>query len=180
MAVDQEKSTRRQTRVHRKGVACVELDQDEALPTGAVRMAIRLNAVEEGLLELEDVLHVHTDHEGLACSNRGVSHNDVFELVCAGGKDRGPLVDLGGIEEIEDGKVLNLENLVHAFKAEAAFSVEEVRDMSLLESGLLGEAEPGEFACFDAVPKNFTEVFLQDFELHGRSIASGLWRGIKS
>ena len=45
--------------------------------------------------------------------------------------------------------------------------------MSLFESGLLGQAKPGEFACFDAVPKNFTKIFLQDFELHGRSIAPG-------
>lgn len=69
--------------------------------------------------------------------------------------------------------MLDLEDFVHAFDAEAAFTVEEIGDMSLLESSLLRKAEPGEFACFDAVPKDLTEIILQDLELHGRSIAPG-------
>ena len=159
--------------MHGKGFTRVELDQNEALPIGAVGMAFRLNAVEEGLLELEDVFDVHADNKGLAGGNGGICEDDVFELVDAGRKDRGPFVDLCGIEEIEDRKVLNLQDLIHTFKAEPALAVEEVRDMSLLESGLLSKAEPGEFTCFDAVQKNFAEVILQDFELHGRSIAPG-------
>lgn len=173
MAVDQENGARGQTGVHRKGFAGVELDQDKALPTGAVRMGVRLKVVEEGLLELEDGPDVHADNKGLAGSNGRVGKHDVFEVVGAGRKDRGPFVDLSGIEEVEHRKVLNLKDLIHAFKAEPAFSVEEIRDVGLFESGLLGEAEPGEFACFDAVQKDFAEVFLQDFELHGRSIALG-------
>jgi len=47
--------------------------------------------------------------------------------------------------------------------------------MSLFESSLLGQAETGQLACFDSVPEDFTEVFLQNFELHGRSIALELW-----
>ena len=143
MAVDQKKSARSQTRVHRQSFVRVESDQNEALPIGVLGMAVRLNAVEEGFLELEDFFHVHAGNKGLAGSNGGVSQDDVLELVGAGRKDRGPFVDLCRIEEIEDRKVLNLKDLVHALKAEPAFSVEEVRDMSLLESGLLGEAESG-------------------------------------
>jgi hypothetical protein len=41
----------------------------------------------------------------------------------------------------------------------------------------LGETESGEFACFDSVPKDLAEVFLQGLELHGRSIAPGLGHG---
>jgi hypothetical protein len=34
--------------------------------------------------------------------------------------------------------------------------------------------EAGNFACFNALPKNLAKVFLQDFELHiSRSIAPG-------
>lgn len=143
MAVDQENGASGQTRVHRKGIACLELDQDEALPTGAVPMGFWLDAMEEGLLELENILHVHADNSRLGGGDGGVGEDDIFELVGAGRKDRGAFVDLGGIEEIEDRKVLNLEDLVHAFKAEATLPVEEVRDMGLFETGLLGKTEPG-------------------------------------
>lgn len=70
------------------------------------------------------------------------------------------------------------ENLVHAFDAEAAFFVEEVGDVGLFESGLLGEMKTGKLSCFDALPKNFAQILLQDPELHiGRSIAPGYsWR----
>src|SRR5690348_9369995 len=179
MAVDQERGSGGQSRMHGQGFASIELDQDEALPAGTVSMAFWLHAVEERLLELENLFHMHADNKRLAGSNRGVGEDDIFELVGAGRKDRSTFVDFGGIEEIKDREVLHLEDLVHAFEAESAFSVEEVGDVSLLESSLLGEAESCEFACFDAVQKNFEEVFLQDFELHGRSIALGYDAGIK-
>jgi hypothetical protein len=179
MAVDQERGSGGQSRMHGQGFASIELDQDEALPAGTVSMAFWLHAVEERLLELENLFHMHADNKRLAGSNRGVGEDDIFELVGAGRKDRSTFVDLGGIEEIEDREVLNLKDLVHTLEAEPAFSVEEVGDVSLLESSLLSEAEPGEFACFDAVQKNFAEVFLQDFELHGRSIAPGYDAGIR-
>ena len=143
MAVDQERGAQGQSGMHRQGFTSVELDQDEALPAGAVAVAFRLQAVEERLLELEDVFHMHADDERLGRGDGSIGEDDVFELVGAGGKDRGAFVDLGGIEEIEDRKVLNLEDLVHAFKAEATLPVEEVRDMGLFETGLLGKTEPG-------------------------------------
>ena len=179
MAVDQEQGAGGQTRIHREGFARIELDQNETLPAGAVPVGFWLDVVEKGLLELEDLFYVHADDERLGRGTRGISEDDIFELIGTGRKDRSTFVDLGGIEEIEDREVLHLKDLVHAFEAEAAFSVEEVGDMSLLESSLLGEAEPGKFTCFDAVQKNFAEVFLQDFELHGRSIAPGYDGGIK-
>ena len=64
-----------------------------------------------------------------------------------------------------------MKGLVHAFKAETALTIEEIGDMGLFESSLLGEPESGKFTCFDALPEDFTEVLLQYFELHGRSIA---------
>jgi len=126
MAVDQKKSARNQTRVHRQGFARVEPDQNEALPMGVLGMAFRLNAVEEGFLELEDFFHVHAGNKGLAGRNGGVGEDNILELAGAGRKDRSAFVDLGGIEKVEDRKVLNLKDLVHSLKAKASFPVEEV------------------------------------------------------
>ncbi len=43
--------------------------------------------------------------------------------------------------------------------------------MGLLETGLLGQTEAGQIAFLDPLPKSFAEIFLQDSEFHGRSIA---------
>ena len=59
-----------------------------------------------------------------------------------GGTTGGALVDLGGIEQVEDGEVLDVEDFVHAFDAEAALAVEEIGDVGLFESGLLGKSSP--------------------------------------
>lgn len=67
--------------------------------------------------------------------------------------------------------MLDTENLVHAFKAESALAVEEVGYVGLFESSLPSETETSKFTCFDALPEDFTEILLQYFELHGRSIA---------
>jgi hypothetical protein len=68
--------------------------------------------------------------------------------------------------------MLDLEDLIHTFEAESALAVEEIRDMGLFESGLLGKSESGEFACLNTVPKDLTKVLLQGLKLHdGRSIA---------
>ena len=62
--------------------------------------------------------------------------------------------------------MLDLENLVHALDAEAALAVEEIGDVGLFESGLLGQAESRKFTCFNAIPKDFSEIVLQGLELH--------------
>jgi hypothetical protein len=71
--------------------------------------------------------------------------------------------------------MLHGKNFVHAFEAEAALAVEEVRDVGLLESGLLGEVEAGEFSGFDALPQDLAKVVLQDFELHGAEYSTEIW-----
>jgi len=178
MAVDQERGSGRKAGRHGLGVAGIELDEDEALPGRAVGFGVGFQPGEERLLELEDLFHVHADDEGLGGGGERIGEDNVFEFVAAGGKNGGALVDLGGIEEVEDGEVLDVEDLVHAFEGESALAVEEVGDVGLLESGLLGEAESGEFPCCDAFPENFSEIVLQNFELHGRSIALGSEGGV--
>jgi len=173
MSVDEERGSGGEARIHGWGIPRIELDQDEALPGGTISVRFGPELVEEGLLELENFLHVHSGDVGAGGSGR-VGENYVLELVGTGRQDGGALVDLGGIEEIEDGEVLDLEDLVHALNGEAAFAVEKVGDVGLFESGLMGQAESGEFSCGNAVPENLAEVILKDFELHfQRSIASG-------
>ena len=172
MTVDQERSSGREAGRHGLGVAWVKLDEDESLPRGSVGFTVGSKFVEEGLLELEDVFHVHAGDKGLSGGGGGIREDDVFEVVGTGRKDGGAFVDFGGIEEVENGEVLDLEDFVHAFEAESTLAVEEVGDVGLFESGLLSEADPGKFTCFDTLPEDFTEILLQDLKPHWRSIAA--------
>src|SRR4051812_21956491 len=174
MAVDEERGSRGKAGRHGLGVAGVELDQDKAMPGRAVSFGFGFQLAQEGFLEFQDVFHLHADDEGLFGGDGGIGEDDILEVVGAGRKDGSALVDLGRIEEVEGGEVLDLENLVHAFNAEAALAVEEIGDVGLFETGLLGEAESSEFPCFDAVPKNFSEIVLQDLELHYAEYSIGL------
>ena len=145
MAVDQEHVAGSKARGHGRGIFWVELDEDESQPVIAVALHVRTQLAEERLLELEDRLDVHGGDKGLGGGGGG-GEEDVFELVGAGGEDGGALVDLRGVEEVEDGEVLDLEDLVHTLDAKAALTVEEIGDMGLLESGLLGEFKAGQVA----------------------------------
>jgi hypothetical protein len=159
---------------HAGGLPGVELDEHEAVPAGAVAVGFGFQFVQEGFLELEDVFDLHGGDERLSGSGGGVGEQNVFKFVGAGGQDGGALVDLGGIEQIEHGKMLHGEDFVHAFQAKAALAVEEIGDVGLLESGLLGQVQAGEFSCFDALPEQLAKVILQDFELHGPEYSTGL------
>jgi|SRR5580765_8314788 len=141
MAVNEERGSGREAGKHGQGVAGVELDQNEAVPGGAVSLGLRPELVEERLLELEDFLYVHADDEGFGSGGGGIGEQDVFEVVAAGGKDGGAFVDFHRIEEIEDRQMLDLEDLVHAFKTDTTLAIQEVRDVGLFKTGLLGESE---------------------------------------
>jgi len=141
MAVDQERGSGGEAGRHGQGIPGIELDQDKAVPGGAVALGFRPEFVEEGLLELEDFLHVHADNERFGGSGGGIGEKDIFKLVAAGRKDGSPFVDFGRVEQVEDGEVLDLEDLVHALKAESTLAVQEIGDVSLFKTGLLGESE---------------------------------------
>jgi len=70
--------------------------------------------------------------------------------------------------------MLDRQDLVHAFEAKTAFLVEEIGDVGLFESGLLGQPKAGQLTCFDALPKDRPQIILQDFELHRREYSTGL------
>ena len=174
MSVDQQGCSGHETGIHAEGLLGIGLDEDEAVPGRAVALGFGAELAEKGLLELEDIFHVHAGDERLGGSGGGVGEQDIFKFVAAGGNDGGALIDLGRVEQVEDGEVLDGKDFVHAFEAEAALLVEKVGDMGLFESGLLGQMEPCQLACFDTVQEDLTKIILQDFEPHRREYSTGL------
>ena len=166
MAVEQQRCSCRKAGRHRKGFFGSEPDEHETLPCGAVSFGHCLKPSQECFLEFEDIKYVHAGDERLSGRGGGIGKDYVFEFVVAWGKDGGALIDLGGIEEVEYAEVLDGEDGIHAFEAEAALAVEEVGDVGLLESGLLCQPESGQAACFDSPQEDFTKVVLQTAKLH--------------
>src|SRR5580700_1708532 len=166
MAVDEERGPWQQTGVHTHPLAGIGLNEDEALPPVAITLGFGLQLLQKSLLEFQDFLNVHAGDKGLGGGDVAVGEENVLELVIARGQDGSAFVDFGGVEQIEHRKMLDGEDAVHAFEAEAAFAIQEVGDMSLLESSLFSEAEAGQIAFFDAFPESFAQVFLQHSEFH--------------
>ena len=166
MSVKQQSGAGHEAGRHGGGVAGIELNQDETVPGGAIAVDFGLELAEEGFPEFERAEDAVGGNQGTGGGGGRIGEQNVFEIVGAGEKDGGALVDFGGIEQVEDGKMLNGKDFVHTVEAEAALAVEEVGDMSLFESGLLSKMEAGEFPCCDAFQEDFTEVILQELELH--------------
>ena len=165
MAVEEQRGPGRKSGHHAEGFPGIELDENEASPVGTIAFGFGLELVEEGLLEFQEFEHAISGDERVDGSGR-FGKQDVLKLVGAGGDDGGAFIDFGGIEQVEDRKTLNGKDFVHALEAEAALAIEEIGDMGLFESGLLGESEPGELSVGDPFPKDLTEIVLQDLELH--------------
>src|ERR1700746_999739 len=102
-----------------------------------------------------------------------VSQKYILELVVAGRQDRSALVDLSRIEQVQDRKMLHGQDPVHALEAKTALAIQEVRDMSLLESSLLCQTEAGQIAFINALPKSFAQVILQHSEFHSWEYSMG-------
>jgi hypothetical protein len=166
MAVDQERGSGHEAGRHGEGFAGVELDEDEALPAGTAIVGCGLQLAKKALLEFEDIENLAAGDEGLGGGGGGIGEKNILELVRTRRQDGGALVNLGGIEQVEDGEVLDGENFVHAFDAETALSIEEIGDVGLLESGLLRKAKAGQLRRFDTGPQDFSKVILQNLELH--------------
>ncbi len=67
------------------------------------------------------------------------------------------------------------EDAVEAFEGERAFAVEEIRDVGLLEAGLLGEPRTSEGAAFDAAKEFKAKEFVKVLKVHRVAF---LWRTI--
>ena len=99
---------------------------------------------------------------------------NILKLIVAGRQDGRALVDFRRIEQIEHGEMLHVQDFIHAFEAEAALAVEEVGDVSLLKARLLRQAEAGEIAFLDALPKRVAQIFLQHPEFHSLEYSTGV------
>ena len=165
MSVEQEQGAGHEAWVHGRGILGVQLDEDETVPGGAIAFRFGFQLAQIGLFEFEDVKNEVGGNEGTG-GRGGIGEHDIFELVRTGRQDRGAFIDLGGIEQVEDGEVLDGKDLVHALDAEATLAIEEIGDMGLFESGLLGESEAGKFSCLNALPQDLAQVLLQQLELH--------------
>src|SRR5579863_2016310 len=113
MAVDQEGGSWRKARDHGNGVLGIEPDQNKAMPSGAIALGFSLELAEEGLLELADFDHLRGSDERLGGGSGGIGEQDVFKFVAARWQYRSAFVDLGGIEQVEDRKMLNGKDFVH-------------------------------------------------------------------
>ena len=157
--------------VHAHSLLLANLDDDEALPAGLFAFDLRTETAEETLSEFEDVSDLHVHDDGLRRGDARFGNGNGFELVIGNGRERRAAVDLGGVDEVEDGKALDGQDAIHAFDAEPALAIEEVGDVRLLKAGLLGEMETGELAGLDALEEQLAEIFLQGAEFHGGTIA---------
>ena len=175
MAVDQQGSSWQEAGRHGGDIALLRPDQHETMPGGAVAFGFGLEPSQESFFEFEHGEDLVGRDQGASGGSRGRREQHVFELVATGRQDGGAFVDFGWIEKIEDGEVLDGEDLVHALEAEAAFAIEEVGNMRLFKSSLLGQMESGELAAFDSLQKDSAEVILQNFELHWGEYSTGDW-----
>ena len=175
MAVDQQGGSWQEAGRHGWDIALLRPDQHETMPGGAIAFGFRLEPSQESFFEFEHGEDLVGRDQGACGGSRGRREQHVFELVATGRQDGGAFVDFGRIEKIEDGEVLDGEDLVHALEAEAAFAIEEVGNMRLFKSSLLGQMESGELAAFDALQKDSAEVILQNFELHWGEYSTGDW-----
>lgn len=171
MAVDEQRGAGKQARIHAHTFASAHFNYYKAFPLFAIAFNFGFQLLEKCFLEFENFFHVHAGEQGFRGSDRAIGEKDILKLVIAGRQDGSALVHFGGVEEIEYGKMLNGEDAIHAFETEAALAIEEVGDVGLFEARLLGQAEAGEIAFLDTLPKSIAEIVLQDSEFHAGSIA---------
>ena len=168
MAIEENGSTGQEAGIHAHALAGIDANDDKTFPGFAAGLEFGTEAAEERAAELEQAFDAHVHDEGFGSRYFAVDNKDIVELVIAGRGDAGALVDLVGVEQVEDREALNVKDLVHALEAKAALAVEEIGNVGLAEAGFLGEAKAGQFSFVDAFPKPFAEVLLQSLELHGR------------
>ena len=160
--------------IHAHPFAGIRLDEHEALPVFPIALHFGAQLLQETLLELQNFLHPQAHDAGLGGGDGARHQENVVKLVRAGRQDAGAFVDLAGIDEVKHGKALYFEHFIHAFDAQAALLVEEVGNVRLLETGLLGQAQAGQMALLDAGEKGLAQIVLQHFESHGWEYSTGL------
>ena len=173
MAIDERCGPGQETRVHAHAFACIDLNHHETLPVAAIAFDLGAQLLKKCFFELDDLFDVHIGEERMGCGDGAFGEENVLKLIVAGRENGSALVDFGGVKKIEDGEMLNGENAIHALQTETALAVQEIGDVRLLESSLLGEAEAGEIAVLNALPKSVAKIFLEDAEFHRGEYSTG-------
>lgn len=166
MAIDEGCGSGQEAGIHAHALARIDLDHDETLPVTAIAFDLGPQLLKKRFLELDDLLDVHIGEKRMGGGDGTFREQNVLKFVVAGRENGSALVDFGGVQKIKNGEVLNGENAIHAFQAEAALAVQEIGDVGLLESSLLSQAETGQIAILNALPKGVAKVFLEDAKLH--------------
>jgi len=143
VAIDQDRGSGQEAGIHAHAVAGVDLQYNETLPVIAASFGLGAEAAQEILFKLVNLFHVHAHDQRLGRGHCAIDLEDVFEFVIAGRQDAGTFVDFLGIQQVEDGEMLNSQDLVHALETQAPLAVKEVGNVGLFESGLLGQAQAG-------------------------------------
>src|ERR1700722_9208580 len=151
MAIDEKGSAGQKARVHAHAFAAVDSDEHEALPLFAFALDFRFKFLEKAFFEFQDFSYIHARNEGMSGCDGSVGEENVLEIVVAGRNDGGALVDLSGIEQIQNGEMLNRQDSIHAFETKATLAVQEIGDVSLFESGLLSQTAAGQISFIDAI-----------------------------
>lgn len=168
MAIDECSGSGQEAGIHAHALAGIDLDHHETFPVAAIAFDFGPQFLKKCFLELDDLFDVHTGEKRVSCGDGSLSEKNVLKFVVAGREDGSALVDFGGVKKVENGEMLNGENAIHAFEAEAALAVQEIGNVRLLESSLLSEAEAGKIAILNALPKGVAKIFLEDAEFHKR------------
>ena len=164
MAVDEKGGAGQDARVHGEAGIGVGLDDDEAMPTAARSVHVRLEAAEEALFELEHVNEVALGEYGLCGGVERGDERDV--LIFAEGGSIGVSGLVGG-DEVVNGDLHGAEDGVETLDAESAAVIEEVGDVSLAESSVAREGGPGEFAGVDSLANQAAEGIFEVCNQHG-------------
>lgn len=126
MAVDQDSCSRQCPRVHAHTIVGPYFNSYEAFPFRALAAEITSELTKETTFEFLNIVNLHALNERLSCGDLSVDHENVFEVVVTWGWDGGTLVDLGGIEQVENREVLDAEHAIHSLQAQTALAIEKI------------------------------------------------------
>jgi hypothetical protein len=163
MAIEDGDGSRGDDGIHRGGLLGVGADGEEALPVSVGGGGAGTVVVEARGGDLDGFDDGCGRDAGLVHGGGGGDDRNDLGGVAGGDGSGGGEVEGKNLLDVE---VLCGEDTVEAFEREGALAVEEVRDMSLLETGLLGETAAGESTVFDT-PKEFkSQEFVEILKVH--------------
>lgn len=116
--------------------------------------------------EFVNLFHLQRGNHRHGSSDFRIHEKNVCEVGFRAGRDRGSAIDFIGVEKISDRQALDLEDAIHSGQTQAAFAIEEVRDVRLFETGFLRQAQASQFPLLDPSQEILPKFLLRVPELH--------------